>query len=83
MGEKLSHHQIVRNELGLTRSSAATRLPLWAYLGHCPWTLVMVSEVQRLGLDGKEHVSVMIKRERKRNPAICHNIDEPGRHYTK
>lgn len=43
----------------------------------------MVTEVQRLGPDAKEHVSVMIKSEREGNPSICHNADEPGGHYTK
>lgn len=59
------------------------RLPLWAFLGHCLWTLVVVSEVQKLGPDGKEHVSVTIKSEREGNPAICHYVDEPGGHYAK
>ena len=73
----------VRDELGLTGASAVTRMLLWAFLGHCPWTLVTVSDIQRLGPDGKEGVSIMMKSEREGNPAICHNIEEPGGHYAK
>lgn len=51
--------------------------------GCCPWIPLTASEVQRLGPDGKEQVSVMMKGAREGSPAICGNVNEPGGHCAK
>lgn len=53
-------------------------MPLWASVGHFPWTLIIISEIQRLGPDEKYQVSVMMRSAREENLATCNNMDESG-----